>query len=95
MFQQNSLSETRIQLKTRAIYNVIEEQLSWEQKLSIGKYNETVEEILYWNFNMRKGRYTYDARFEEGEGGGVRQKWDVIGRRGLGVGIASVLDVQS
>ena len=33
------------------------------------------------------GRYTYDVHFGEGGrrgGGGVRQNWDVIGRRGLG-----------
>ena len=39
-----------------------------------------------------KGSYTYYVHFEGGWR--VRQKWDVIGRRGYG-GVASVLDVQS
>ena len=42
-----------VQLKTRALYKVIEKRLSWDKKFNIGNYNDTVEEILYWKFNIR------------------------------------------
>ena len=40
-------------MKTRALYKVIEKRLSWDKKFNIGNYNDTVEEILYWKFNIR------------------------------------------
>ena len=39
-----------VQLKTRALYKVIEKRLSWDKKINIGDYNGTVEEILSWKF---------------------------------------------
>ena len=41
-----------VQLKTRALYKVIEKRLSWDKKINIGDYNGTVEEILSWKFNI-------------------------------------------
>ena len=42
-----------VQLKTRALYKVTEKRLSWDKKFNIGNYNDTVEETLYWKFNIR------------------------------------------
>ena len=42
-----------VQLKTRALLKVIEKRLSWDKKINIGNYNHTVEEILFWKFNIR------------------------------------------
>ena len=42
-----------VQLKTRAVYKVIEKRLSWGKSFNVGNYNDTVEEILFWKFNMR------------------------------------------
>ena len=36
-----------VQLKTRALYKVIEKRLSGDKKFNIGNYNDTVEEISY------------------------------------------------
>ena len=41
-----------VQLKTRALYKVIEKRLSWGKKFNIGNYNDKVEEILFWKFNI-------------------------------------------
>ena len=41
-----------VQLKTRALYKVTEKRLSWDKKINIGNYNDTVEEILFWKFNI-------------------------------------------
>ena len=37
---------------TRKIYRKIEKRLSWDKKFSIEYYNDLVEEILYWKFNI-------------------------------------------
>ena len=42
-----------VQLKTRALYKVIERRLSWDKKFNFGNYNNTVEEILFYKFNIR------------------------------------------
>ena len=42
-----------VELKTRTLYNAIEKRLSWDKKFNIGNYNDTVEEILFWKFNIR------------------------------------------
>ena len=42
-----------VQLKARALYKVIEKRLSWDKKINIGNYNDMVEEILFWKFNIR------------------------------------------
>ena len=42
-----------VQLKTRALFKVIEKRLSWDKKINTGNYNHTVEEILFWKFNIR------------------------------------------
>ena len=41
-----------VQLKTRALYKATEKRLSWDKKFNIGNYNDTVEEILFWKFNI-------------------------------------------
>ena len=45
--------ENIVQLKTKALYKVIEKRLSWDKIFNIGNYNDTVEEILFWKFNIR------------------------------------------
>ena len=42
-----------VQLKTSALYKVIEKQLSWDKIINIGNYNDTVKEILYWKCSIR------------------------------------------
>ena len=42
-----------VQLKTRALYKVIEKRLTWDKKFNFGNYNNTVEEILFYKFNIR------------------------------------------
>ena len=42
-----------VQLKIRALYKVIEKRLSWDKRFNVGNYNDTVEEILFWKFNIR------------------------------------------
>ena len=41
-------------LKTRFIYQCIESGVSWDKKFNINNYNKTVEEILFWKFNITK-----------------------------------------
>ena len=41
-----------VQLKTRALYKVIEKRLSLDKKFNFGNYNNTVQEILFQKFNI-------------------------------------------
>ena len=41
------------QLKTRALYKVMEKRLSWDKKFNIRNHNDMVQEILYWKFDIR------------------------------------------
>ena len=42
------------QLKTRFLYKSIEQSSSWNKTFNIGDYNDTVDEILFWKFNLVK-----------------------------------------
>ena len=43
-----------VQLKTRFLYKSIEQSSSWDKTFNIGNYNDTVDEILFWKFNLVK-----------------------------------------
>ena len=43
-----------VQLKTRFLYKSIEQSSSWDKTFNIGNYNNTVDEILFWKFNLEK-----------------------------------------
>ena len=43
-----------VQLKTRFLYKSIEQNSSWDKTFNIGNYNDTVDEILFWKFNLVK-----------------------------------------
>ena len=43
-----------VQLKTRFLYKYIEQSSSWDKTFNIGNYNDTVDEILFWKFNLVK-----------------------------------------
>ena len=43
-----------VQLKTRFLYKFIEQSSSWDKTFNIGNYNDTVDEILFWKFNLVK-----------------------------------------
>ena len=43
-----------VQLKTRFLYKSIEQISSWEKTFNIGNYNNEVDEILFWKFNLVK-----------------------------------------
>ena len=40
------------QLKTRFFYKSIEQSSSWDKTFNIRNYNDTVDEILFWKFNL-------------------------------------------
>ena len=42
------------QLKTRFLYKSIEQSSSWDKTCNIGNQNDTVDEILFWKFNLVK-----------------------------------------
>ena len=42
-----------VQLKTRALFKVTEKRLPWDKIFNIGNYNDTVDKVLYWKFNIR------------------------------------------
>ena len=43
-----------LQLETRFLYKSIEQSFSWDKTFNIGNYNDTVDEILFWKFNLVK-----------------------------------------
>ena len=43
-----------VQLKTRFLYKSIEQSSSWDKTFNIGNYKDTVDEILFWKFNLVK-----------------------------------------
>ena len=43
-----------VQLKTRFLYKSIEQSSSWDKTCNVGNYNDTVDEILFWKFNLVK-----------------------------------------
>ena len=43
-----------VQLKTWFLYKSIEQSSSWDKTSDIGNYNDTVDEILFWKFNLVK-----------------------------------------
>ena len=43
-----------VQLRTRFLYKSIEQSSSWDKTFNIGNYNDTVDEILFWKFNLVK-----------------------------------------
>ena len=43
-----------VQLKTRFLDKFIEQSSSWDKTFNIGNYNDTVDEILFWKFNLVK-----------------------------------------
>ena len=38
----------------RFLYKSIEQSSSWDKTFNIGNYNDTVDEILFWKFNLVK-----------------------------------------
>ena len=42
------------QLNTRFLYKSIEQSSSWDKTFNIGNYKDTVDEILFWKFNLVK-----------------------------------------
>ena len=43
-----------VQLKTRFLYKSIEQSSSWNKTFNIGNYNDTVDETLFWKFDLVK-----------------------------------------
>ena len=43
-----------VQLKTRFIYKSTKQSSSWDKTFNIGNYNETVDKMLFWKFNLVK-----------------------------------------
>ena len=43
-----------VQLKSRFLYKSIEQSSSWDKSFNIENYNDMVDEILFWKFNLVK-----------------------------------------
>ena len=43
-----------VRLNTRFLYKFIEQSSSWDETFNIGNYNEMVNKILFWKFNLVK-----------------------------------------
>jgi len=43
-----------VQIKTRYIYQTIDNNISWDKNFNIIKFSDTVDEILFWKFNFIK-----------------------------------------
>ena len=80
-----------VQLKTRFLYKSIEQSSSWDKTFNIGNYNDTVDEILFWKFNLVKYNNKvincYNIPFfhvhSDASNTGIAYVFDVRGKRNI------------